>query len=125
MAPVSPARSSSRRVSAGASEEFPEKILKFECVGDDTAHVTLVIALQALLAALAGLLLLEHWQLRHKLVPATSVEADAPIEFHPELIVRWDDDADYARPTRCIRPTTTARRQATGSSAVTTRTHAR
>lgn len=73
---------------------------------DDNEDVTLVIIAQALLLALAALLLLE---VRYQNAAAndrelfTGEDSD-DIEFHPELIARWDDEADYAREPVCTRP---------------------
>jgi hypothetical protein len=63
--------------------------------------VTLVIVLQLLLASLVGLLLLER-RLNDLDVPAGD-DSTGPIDFHPELIIRWDDEADYARTDVCAR----------------------
>jgi len=81
--------------------------------------------MQVLVVALAGLLLLERWQRRHELAPVTTLddEADAPIDFHPELIMRWDDEADYARPTPCTRPATPVQRPLARPLAAASRPH--
>ena len=53
------------------------------------------------MGALLGLLLLER-----RLDSRSTARHDdvtGPIAFHPELIVRWDDEADYARSTACTR----------------------
>ena len=63
--------------------------------------MTLVIVLQLLLASLVGLLLLER-RLNDLEIPASD-DATGPIDFHPELIMRWDDEADYARTDACTR----------------------
>lgn len=63
--------------------------------------MTLVIVLQLLLACLVGLLLLER-RLNDRDVHA-GADATGPIDFHPELIMRWDDEADYARTDVCTR----------------------
>jgi len=57
--------------------------------------------LQLLLASLAGLLLLERRLNDGR--PSGSDDLTGPIDFHPELIMRWDDEADYARTTTCTR----------------------
>ena len=53
------------------------------------------------MAALVGLLLLERWLENRN--TARHDDVTGPIAFHPELIVRWDDEADYARSTACTR----------------------
>lgn len=57
------------------------------------------------MASLAGLLLFEARLHREEQVPTASWGDDTtgPIEFHPELIVRWDDEANYVRRTSCTR----------------------
>lgn len=69
--------------------------------------------MQVLVVALAGLLLLERWLGRDEIAPDGSFGdwSDATLEFHPELITRWDDEADYARPAPCTRPVTSAHRR--------------
>jgi hypothetical protein len=73
---------------------------------DDNRDVTVVIALQVLVAALAGLLLLESRTNRHNEAISHSIDPDSSemIEFHPELLARWDDEAAYAQPRPCARP---------------------
>ena len=61
----------------------------------------LVIVLQLLLASLVGLLLLERRQNDRDFCAGD--DATGPIAFHPELIMRWDDEADYARTDACTR----------------------
>jgi hypothetical protein len=84
---------------------FLQKILKSADLRDDTDAVTTVIAIQGFVAALAGLLLFEARRNRGLHVDAAGWSDDtiAPIEFHPELIVRWDDEANYAHRTSCTR----------------------
>ena len=63
--------------------------------------MTVVIVLQLLLASLVGLVLLER-RLDDRNLPAGD-DATGPIDFHPELIMRWDDEAHYARTDACTR----------------------
>ena len=63
--------------------------------------MTVVIVLQLLLASLVGLLLLER-RLNDR-GPHAGDDATGPIDFHPELIMRWDDEADDARTDACTR----------------------
>ena len=63
--------------------------------------MTLVIVLQLLLASLVGLLLLER-KLNDRDFLAGD-DATGPLDFHPELITRWDDEADYSRTDACTR----------------------
>lgn len=73
---------------------------------DDNSNVTVVIALQLLVAALAGLLLLEVRVNERTSSVSDSIDADSEelIHFHPELLARWDNEAAYARPHPCTRP---------------------
>jgi hypothetical protein len=63
--------------------------------------VTVVIGIHVLLVALVGLLLLERWLDDNR--GDIDDDATGPIDFHPELIVPWDDEAEYARPRACAR----------------------
>ena len=83
--------------------------------------------MQLLVATLAGLLLLERWQRRHEAGSAAPFDdvPGAPHDFHPELIMRWDDEAHYARPTPCTRPVTTTHRTAARPLVATSRPHTR
>jgi hypothetical protein len=61
---------------------------------------------QLLVAGLAVLLLLEAWLRRRDHghpAPLDHGRAD-DVNLHPELIVPWDDEADYARRSACSRP---------------------
>lgn len=63
--------------------------------------MTLVIVLQLLLASLVGLLLLER-----RLSDTSALSDDDPtlaVEFHPELIVRWDDESVATPSSFCSR----------------------
>ena len=86
-------------------------ILKSGRLRDDTGDVTSVIVIQSLVGALAGLLLLETRLRRDERARAGyGLDATAaPIKFHPELIIRWDDEANYARGTSCTRKLATER----------------
>ena len=64
--------------------------------------------MQLLLATLAGLLLLEARMRREERLRRDDLDGACPgaIDFHPELIVAWDDEANYARqPRPCTRST--------------------
>lgn len=63
------------------------------------------MVLQVLVGALAGLLLIEAWLRRHEAdhVAAIENEMDRFVEFHPELLVRWDDEAHHRRHPVCTR----------------------
>jgi hypothetical protein len=63
--------------------------------------VTFVIGIHVLLVALAGLLLLERWLDDNRC--HVDDDATGPIDFHPELIVPWDDESEYSRPATCAR----------------------
>ncbi len=63
--------------------------------------MTFVIGIHVLLVALAGLLLLERWLDDNR--GDVYDDATGPIDFHPELIVPWDDEAEYARQPACAR----------------------
>mgnify|MGYP006950041870 CR=1 FL=1 len=67
--------------------------------------MTIVIVLQILLATLAGLLLLETRLRRDERARKGQIEtaSAADVDFHPELIVAWDDEANYARRNTCSR----------------------
>jgi hypothetical protein len=81
-----------------------------EC--DDNSGVTIVIALQGLVGTLAGLLFLEARlrRIEHDDDGQFGTSQTAEIDFPPELIVAWDDEADYARERSCTRPSAAARR---------------
>jgi hypothetical protein len=78
----------------------------------DTSGVSIVIALQGLVATLAGLLFLEARlrRIEHDDDGQFGASQVCEIDFHPELIVAWDDEADYARERSCTRPSAAARR---------------
>lgn len=100
-------------------------VLKLEGARDDTVGVTVVIALQVLVAGLAGLLLLEARLDRDggdRMTPIRR-ESGESIDFHPELIVRWDDEADYARQRRCTREVAAARHDLRPLQPVPSRSH--
>jgi hypothetical protein len=59
--------------------------------------------LQLLLASLVGLLLVER-RLNDRHVRSQD-DATGPIDFHPELIMRWDDETDDATASVCNRST--------------------
>jgi hypothetical protein len=60
--------------------------------------------LQVLVGSLAGLLLLEAWLRRHEADHAAANETETDrFEFHPELLVRWDDEARHRRRPACTR----------------------
>jgi len=60
---------------------------------------------------LAAMFLLGRRSHRHEQAHTLPRSDDCPpIEFHPELMVRWDDEADYARPVRCARRSSVDRR---------------
>jgi hypothetical protein len=67
--------------------------------------VTIVIALQGLVATLAGLLLLEARVRRGEVLHRAHLDDDrvSETDFRPELIVAWDDEANYARKRPCTR----------------------
>jgi len=64
------------------------------------------MALQLLVATLAGLLLLEARLSQSHAAASRSLdsESDEMVDFHPELLARWDDEAAYAQPRPCTRP---------------------
>jgi len=61
--------------------------------------MTIVLALQALVAVLAVLFLLEAWMARTETSAetGTDVAPNDDIEFRPELIARWDDETLHAQ----------------------------
>ena len=64
---------------------------------DDTAAVTVVIAMQVMVAGLATGLLLGRRTHRNEQAHTLPRNDECPsIEFHPELMVRWDNEADYS-----------------------------
>ena len=83
-----------------------DRVLKLGGPNDDNGDVTVVIAMQLLLATLAGLLLLEARMRRDERLRREDLDRVQPgvVDFHPELIVAWDDEANYARqPRPCTR----------------------
>jgi hypothetical protein len=77
-----------------------EKNLKIGRVRDDNAHVTLVIVIQMLVFGAAAAMYAErrvHCDAMDR--STSSVHTAEPIEFHPELIVHWDDESNGARTT--------------------------
>ena len=93
------------RANGAAVTESYDKILKSGARTDDNDDVTIVISLQILVATLAGLLLLETRLRRDERARTDEIEAAsaADVDFHPELIVAWDDEANYARRSNCTR----------------------
>jgi len=86
--------------------------------------VTFVIAIQVLVAGLIGGVLFERRPHRHEQPSAAwcDVESSA-IEFHPELMVRWDNEVAYAQPARCDRRSSVDRRVQVLTQAATSRPH--
>ena len=86
--------------------------------------MTVVIAIQVLAAGLVGGMLFERRPRRREQPSAAlwDLESSA-IEFHPELMVRWDDEAAYAQPARCDRRTSVDRRVQVHPQAATSRPH--
>ena len=79
---------------------------------DDNPDVTLVIAVQVVVAALGAALLFERWSQHDETQLAFTPMADPAdtIEFHPELIVRWDDEAHAVATPNCVRRSASRRR---------------
>ena len=69
--------------------------------------------MQMLLAALAGLLLLEARMRRDEHAQRDRLDCAraTDVDFHPELIVAWDDEANYARQRPCTRSATGEQRE--------------
>ena len=70
------------------------------------------MTLLILVGALAALLLLQAWLCRHGLDhnAPDEIEFDGFVEFHPELIIRWDDEARDGRTRSLTRGATRCER---------------
>ena len=70
------------------------------------------MTLQVLVGTLATLLLLQAWLIRHELDhnAACEIEFDGFIEFRPELLIRWDDEARDGRTRSLTRGATRCER---------------
>jgi hypothetical protein len=83
------------------------------------------MALQVLVPALAGLLLLEA--LQHRVESDYQSLSDGglarPIDFHPDLIVQWDDETNYGRRRPCTRSQRSIRQDRHHSQASVSRPH--
>jgi hypothetical protein len=104
---------------------FSGRSLKSAGEWDDNWGVTIVIALQGLAFTLAGLLLLEARLHRNEQDDRGTFDPSqaAGFDFHPELIVAWDDEADYARKRACTRPVRVDRRESRPLQPATSRPH--
>jgi len=78
--------------------------LKFEPSLDDTADMNEVTFAQMLFGALAVLMFLEARSAgKRRDAPRNPEYADHSPEFHPKLLVRWDDEANDSSASDCER----------------------
>jgi hypothetical protein len=80
-------------------ENYLTEILKLACVGADTCYMPVVTRLQRAFAGQGSdQPVVAQFTGSHDFIDFDN------ITFHPELMIRWDDEADDGDRTSCARP---------------------